>query len=463
METNSIVMKTRSLVLFCAALLAISAGVSAENLTVLATFPGDSGPGPKDKPDNTGGVGPSHVVDFTDARIVVHDKATGKVLQKMDQRDFWKTVQPGFDQPFFNDPRMLFDAVSGRWICVIACAIQDASGKRMQEESGYLAVSETFDPTKGWRGVKLPMKPADLGMKLGVDKNGVYVTYIVMTGNTHTMHSCIAIPKEDALAGDGPSLVNLQTFSDLEIDVFPATDGDPKKPADAPEILLNREFGNSFSKLNLYKITWSGKKASISKLQNIPLSKTYQSPNGSSLKNQATQPPPGGKLRADEGRRTLCVFAHGGSLFISNEAKQTVDSRCGIFWAEVRASDGELLQEALIDDPNCDYLAPTLAVDSNGNVGLGCARTSATEYPSVYVMMRAAGDLKNTMGPPVLAAKGTACYSAADPGKYGIGWGNYSATCIDPSDPAKIWTYQEYATSGIPDEYNTCWAAFKLK
>jgi hypothetical protein len=29
---------------------------------------------------------------------------------------------------------------------------------------------------------------------------------------------------------------------------------DPNKPADAPEILLNREFGNSFSKMYMYKI-----------------------------------------------------------------------------------------------------------------------------------------------------------------------------------------------------------------
>jgi hypothetical protein len=86
-------------------------------------------------------------------------------------------------------------------------------------------------------------------------------------------------------------------------------------------VLLHREFGNTASKLFMYKITWADKKASISAAQTIPLSKTYQSPNGLSKQFQAIQPAPGPKLRADEGRRTLSVFAHGGSVFGCNGAK----------------------------------------------------------------------------------------------------------------------------------------------
>jgi len=48
------------------------------------------------------------------------------------------------------------------------------------------------------------MAPANLGMKLGFDRNGVYITFIVMTGDTHTMHGCLAIPKADAIAAHGP-------------------------------------------------------------------------------------------------------------------------------------------------------------------------------------------------------------------------------------------------------------------
>jgi len=77
--------------------------------------------------------------------------------------------------------------------------------------------------------------------------------------------------------------------------------------------------------------------------------------------------------------------------------------------------------------------------------------------------MHAAGDLKNTMRAPVVAAKVTTFFSSKRPSKYGLAWGNYNTTCIDPSDPTIFWTYQEYATSKAPSQYTTCWTAFKLK
>jgi len=73
--------------------------------------------------------------------------------------------------------------------------------------------------------------------------------------------------------------------------------------------------------------------------------------------------------------------------------------------------DGVLLQEGFIDDPKCDYLYPSLALDRAGNLGIGCSRLSQTEYPSVYVMMRAATDPPNTMRPPVLAVPGKTAYT----------------------------------------------------
>jgi hypothetical protein len=119
------------------------------------------------------------------------------------------------------------------------------------------------------------------------------------------------------------------------------------------------------------------------------------------------------------------------------------------------------LQEGFVDDPGCDYLVPSLAVDANGNLGLGCTRSSAKEFPSVYVMMHAANDPPNTMRPPVLAAKGTTVFSSTRTSKYGLAWGNYNSTCVDPSEPTIFWTSQQYATGSAPSQWTTCWVAFK--
>jgi hypothetical protein len=100
-------------------------------------------------------------------------------------------------------------------------------------------------------------------------------------------------------------------------------------------------------------------------------------------------------------------------------------------------------------------------VDANGNTGMGCTRTSAKEYPSVCVMMHAANDPPGTMRPAVLAAKGTTVFSSTRKSKYGLAWGNYNSTCVDPSDPTVLWPYQEYAASSAPSQWTTCWVAFK--
>ena len=153
---------------------------AAQEAIVLKSFPGDSGLGPKDNPDNTGGVGPSHVVDCTDANIVIHDKITGNVLQRMTQTEFWKNAQPGFTLPTLNDPRMTYDPLAGAvWFTVV----QAQGGTPF----GFLAVSASMDPTGPWNGVRLPMAPANLGMKLGFDRTGLH--HVHRDDRRHAYHA----------------------------------------------------------------------------------------------------------------------------------------------------------------------------------------------------------------------------------------------------------------------------------
>jgi hypothetical protein len=165
----------------------------------------------------------------------------------------------------------------------------------------------------------------------------------------------------------------------------------------------------------------------------------------------------------DEGRRTSSVFAHGGSVYSCNAAKRDPASRCGIFWCEVRVSDGAVLQESLVDADDADYLAPSLAVDGAGNLGIGCSRSSSTEFPSACVMGRSPAGPKGVVGTPVVSMKGTTVYVPASPPKFAIAWGNYNSTCVDPVDPTLLWTYQEYAASSTPGQFSTCWTAFRVR
>jgi len=442
---------------------AIALPAMAGNGRILQTFQGASGTGYKACPDTTDAVGPKHVVDFEDGWFVVHDKANGGVLMQMTMSNFWMVVQPSNTLVLVkpNDPRMLYDPLCERWFA--SCA-DDATQHRL-----YLAVSTSSDPTEPWKGIETAFRSPDFGFRMGVDRNGFYGcwwNYKYTTGNTHIMMDGCAVPKADLIGASGPGLSHLNMFSNFEVESFPATDFNPHKALTDPEVFLNKQFPTNtttgaITHLCLYRITWSSPTvANMSAVQLIPFKRTYWGPNGASANNQAKQPAPGKPLRADEGRRTIGVFAFGGRVLGCNGSKDTLSSRPGILWYDVRVRDGALLQEGFVDDPNCDYTHPSLAVDASGNIGLGCTRASTNEYPSVYIMMHAASDPPGTTQRPLKAVPGTTYFRSA---RYNpIPWGNYSTTCIDPSDPNRLWTYQEYANSPNDGQWCTAWASFQF-
>src|SRR6516225_9519056 len=71
-----------------------SIAARAADVQVVAAFEGNKGPGFKAAANVQGAVGPNHIVDFTVAGFTVHDKATGKVLRHLRQREFWNKVEP---------------------------------------------------------------------------------------------------------------------------------------------------------------------------------------------------------------------------------------------------------------------------------------------------------------------------------------------------------------------------------
>lgn len=432
------------------------AAAGAADITVVRSFPGNKGPGWKETIDVAGAVGPEHVVDFDVAAFVVHDKSSGEALRKLSSLEFWQQVEPAgqwVPRANANDPRIIYDPLSKRWF---ACAAGTT------EPDCFLAVSTTSNPLDAWRGAKLPLPRINPYMRLGVDRNGLYVCSCNGHPESSKGTNLYVLPKQDAIAVDGSLLSRGQTFPNLQFSTMPALDPDPEKPADAPMVLLANQFSDGIcAELYLYKVTWSDEGASISGALTIPLSRDYLTPDNTTPAMEAFQPEPGPKLRAGGGGRRLdSVFVRNGSVFGCNGAKRTADSRPGVLWYEVRISDGVLLQEGFVESPERDFIYPSIAVSRDGDIGIGCTGTSRCEFPSVYVMMRGARDPTDTMRNPVRAVPGTTAYRVE--GQRAVNWSHYSTTCIDPVDPQRLWTLQAYANSEVDRQWCTAWAAFQL-
>src|SRR5262249_1275313 len=322
-----------------------------DDVEVIATIEGNKGPGFRPAANVMGGVGPKHVVDFTISGFTVHDKGNGAVLRHWTQREFWRRVEPAntlIPQADANDPWMVYDSLSDRWFAV-------AAGTHPGDS--FLAVSASSDPTQTWRGTQLPLPKIDPGLKIGVDKHGVYISCANGLQDPTKALDLYVIPKADAIAASGPVLTRAQNLSGLIYSAVPAVDLDPSKASDSPAVLINNEFGGpTCGKLFLYRVTWKDSKATISEAKTIRLSRDYATP-----RMHGVQPEGGVKLVQAGGRRNQCAFVRGGSVFSCNGAQRTADSRPGILWYKVRIKDGALLQEGFIDSPNCDYLYPSLA------------------------------------------------------------------------------------------------------
>ncbi len=421
------------------------------SIAIGISFDGSSGPGYADHPDLGGAVGPEHVVDFVGPSFTVRDKHTGATILTMSQSQFWSDagVHPGR----LLDPRIVYDPLAGRWYAVNA------------GPHAFLAISAGSDPTGKWMALPITGDvTGDLLVKIAFDVTGVYTCFY--GGNLNS--NCYAIPKVDLLWGKAlaaPSLERMASFANLDFELVPALDLDPDKPVTASEALLTRQGGQKGDHLPmvliLQKINWSGDGcripdgscvARISAPQRILTRLSYTMPGA------AVQPAGAQSIRGAENHRFFDVVAFEGSLFAAHGSE--VGRRVGFEWFELRIEDGAVRQQAEFSDPDADLIFPSVAVDAKGNLGIGYTKTSATEYPSIYLTGRLRDDPLDSLRRPVLAVAGTSSYRCAlsDP----VGWGTYSSTMLDPAQPLVLWTYQEYANSSDNCHWSTRWVSFSL-
>jgi hypothetical protein len=363
-------------------------------------------------PDTVGGVGPTQVVIAVNRNFAVYDKSNGAQLLNVLLGSFL----PGSN----GDPRVVYDQHSGRWAVIVS----DFNTKL------FLAWSLTGDALGSWFKTSIVVSQgSDAGCfpdypTLGVDANGLYLSsYMVGCGM-----SIFAIDKAPLLGGT-PALGAVTAFRGL-----------PYEGAIQPCHTYGSAPGEYFvsvissTSIRVRRLTGPLAAPTLTTVGSIAISTASNPPDAPAL---------GSATPLDTvDRRLMNAVYRLGSIFSAHTI--SIGGRAACRWYELDPAVLTRLQEGTISDPVIYYFFPGISVNSSGDVAMGFSGSSPSQYAGCYYVGRIKSDPTGEMSSPLVLKAGNAPQNNID--SYGRNrWGDYSITCLDPSDSRTLWTIQEYA------------------
>ena len=398
-------------------------------------------------PDTMGAVGPEHFVELLNGRYSVYNKRDARRVQASSLNQFWANAGVTPAGPFAFDPRIIFDRFSSRWFAVSA-------DNSFNDNNFLLAVSNGSNPTQGWRGFAIDSDSANLRWAdyptLGVNRDGVYLSAdmrpIADRGAFGLTNTIVTIPKADLLAST-PSIANTTKFENNSIGatgftVQPAVD---LNNGPLPAVFLSSPLvtaGNpEFRRSNIVGDIRS------------PILDTS---------GVVSVTPFGAKFIADQPALVQGLEIVNGSILHANVVIQEnalwgvqtvlVDSRAALRWFQIDLVSNVVLQEGLITQSGLDFYYGSIAVNEFSDVVIGFSGSGTSQFVSSYAAVGQTVNGRTIFDAPILLQEGVATYFQTF-GTDRNRWGDYSATTLDPSDPFRFWTIQEWVSA--PDTWAT--------
>jgi len=137
----------------------------------------------------------------------------------------------------------------------------------------------------------------------------------------------------------------------------------------------------------------------------------------------------------------------------------TAGSRVGLRWYELRDPDGTptIHQQGTYAPTTASRWMGSIAMDKQGNIGIGYSVSGSSIFPSIRVTGRAVGDPPNKLAgeKTVSGATGKGAQKGSDR------WGDYSTLTIDPTDDCSFWYTAQYQKDGT-SEWHTKIIRFKF-
>jgi hypothetical protein len=384
-------------------------------------------------PDSMMAVGEEHIAEFLNGSFKVYRKTDGAVLQSKSMNQFWLDagVTPNFFHPF--DPRILYDPPNHRWF---ALSVDGGVPNNF-----LVAVSQGADPSQGWSAFKIPadttgQRWADYPM-LGLNRDGVFVTANNFDAADNFLFSAnlLVLPKTDLLAAI-PTVANSTLIEGLHAVRVGLT---PQPVVDLDQATGDGILLSEFSILGQYiRADVEGGVSSPS----VPPAGVQIPTDGFAFPPLGPQPGPkqGLDICCGDSRFQANVVLRDGALWgVSTVAHE---GRAALRWVQIGAGTNEILQAGLISDDQLSFYYGSIAVNAFGDVVIGMNGSSESQFVSSYAVVGSTAGGVTSFGEPMLLKQGVSDYGVVFDNRNR--WGDYSATVVDPTDPKRFWTIQEF-------------------
>jgi len=413
-------------------------------------------------PDTNGSVGPNHYVQLVNTAIAVYSKAgvlaSGypKALQ---------TLWSGFSKPCSStddgDPTVAYDQISNRWI---VSQFSVSSAPYFQ----CIAVSTGADPTGTYARYEFSYgNNFNDYPKVAVWPDAYYFTYNLFTSQFVGSEAC-AMNRSAMIAGTAATQVCFTTSSSFG-SLLPATlDGSTLPPSGDRAYMVN--FGSNSLNLWRFHVDFA-----------TPGNSTFTGPTNIGVNPFAAAcsggsciPQPGTSTKLDSlADRLMNRFVYRNftdhesllvnhSVFVSKSKGKEVD---GLRWYELRntppstsATPAVYQQGTYAPSDGISRWMGSIAMDKQGNIGLGFSVSSPSVFPGIRYTGRLAGDPLGQMS----QGEGTITNGTGSQTQNLHRWGDYSQITVDPTDGCTFWYTTEYEKTNGSFNWDTRIGSFKV-
>ncbi|HET9079749.1 MAG TPA: hypothetical protein VFO01_04440 [Trebonia sp.] len=390
-------------------------------------------------PDTQVAAGPGAVFEATNDSLSVWSK-TGSLLTAADANTFFG-VAPGYT---FTDPRVLYDAQSGRWI------LSGLSFDSASDSQTLLAVSATSDPTGEWFTYTVQSNAGVISDQpmVGVCDDKVVMSWNNFDASGFTGSQTMVLQKSALVGGAIPASTSFTSATEFRL--VPAQ---ALSSTSTCWMTVNKAdsalYGSSTSPtLGVIAVTGTPSAGNVTMTEtDLALS------SATSLPPEPRQPSGTTNDTAIDDRLLSAVWQNGVLWTSATDActpsGDTTTRDCLRLWkVDTSSASPSLLLDTDLSEKGVDLYYPAVSLDSSGDLFVSYSASSATLYPGVYAAI-SPSTAPGAFGAPVTVAKGLQSYAGGSNAR----WGDYSAAAPDPSLPGAVWVAGEYAPSNAASGY----------